>query len=40
MVLYIKGTATPDQKVKHKDGDDIIWVWIGGLDEYEKLLER
>ena len=23
-----------------KDGDDIIWVWIGNHDEYEKLLGR
>lgn len=23
-----------------KDGDDIIWVWIGNHDEYKKLLGR
>ena len=23
-----------------KDGEDIIWVWIGNHDEYKKLLGR
>lgn len=23
-----------------EDGNDFIWVWIGGRDEYEKMLKK
>lgn len=23
-----------------KDGDDLIWVWIGSHDEYEKIIGK